>query len=400
MFRNYVVTAFRHLTRHPLYSAINIFGFAVGLACCIVILAFVRGELSYDTFVPQQERTWRVLATYNDGTPATSASIMGPAGPALAADIPQLEAVTRFRDQSNAVKRGDALFYETVVYADASFFDVIALPLVAGDPKTVIAQPNTVVLSEAMAKKYFGGADPMGQVMTFDGDKPMIVTGILKDLPGNSHLAVDFLTNYRSAPYGLPRDEVDTAWFNGNHYIYVRLKPGATPEEVEAQLPAFELRHFPDVNTPAGRVKGGDYIDLSLQPFADAHLHSSGYGNMKPEGDIALVYAFSGIALMILLIASINFVVLTTARSSERAKEVGMRKVLGSSRAALMTQFLLETLVVTAIASVIALSIAELVAPALRAWLDRPLADGYGTSPADFAAQLLVVGAVGLLAGA
>lgn len=403
MLRNYLTTAVRHLLRHPLYSAINIFGFAIGLACCIVIIAYVRGELSYDRFVPGHERTYRVLALFkNPGAtqaPSPSANVMGPAGPALATDIPQLQSVTRIRPETNAVKRGDTLFFEKVMYADSNFFDTIPLELVAGDPATAIAEPNTIVLSQAMAKKYFGEEDPVGQVMTFDGSKPMTVSGVLKDIPANSHLEIGILTSYRSASYNRGLEELETAWYNGNHYIYVRLNPGATPQQVEEQLPAFEARHFPDRETTVGLVKGGDLIDLSLQPFADIHLHSVGFGNMKPPGDIDLVYAFAGIAFLILLIASINFVVLTTARSAERSKEVGLRKVLGSTRRALVFQFLLETMLVTAAAFLIALSLSDLAMPFVSEYLQRPLADGYGVSPAYFAAQLGVVSAVGLCAG-
>lgn len=400
MFRNYLTTAIRHLARNKLYSAINILGFAVGLACCIVIIAFVRGELSYDKFLPDYQRVYRVLATYNDETPGTSASIMGPVGPALAEDISDLESVTRVRDESKAVKRGNVLFYETVVYADPNFFQTLAFPLASGDPATAISDPNSVVVSQSMAKKYFGDEDPVGQVLIFDGSKPLTVTAVMKDVPENSHLKLDFLTNYRSSSYGLGLEELETAWFNGNHYVYAKLKSGVTKEQVEAQLPAFEDRRVPDTTTNAGPIKGGAYLDFTLQNIADAHLYSNDYGSMRPEGDINLVYGFSGIALLILLIGSINFVVLTTARSAERAKEIGIRKVMGSTRGALVVQFLLETLLITLVAFVIALSLSDLVLPFVSTYLDRPLIDGYSGGLGFFGSELAVVAAIGLMAGA
>lgn len=400
MLKNYFITALRHLARNKLYSAINILGFAVGLACCIVIIAFVRGELSYDKFLPDYQRVFRVLATYNDPTPATSASIMGPVGPALAADIPDLESVTRVRDETNAVKRKDVLFYEDVIYADPNFFQTLAFPLVSGDPATAIRDPNTLVISEAMARKYFGDENPVGQVMTFDGNKPMTVSAVMEDVPENSHLKIDFLTNYRSSTYNLGLDELESAWFNGNHFVYVKLKPGVTKEQVEAQLPAFEDRRVPDTTTSAGPVKGGAYLDFALQNFADAHLYSHDYSSIRPEGDINLVYAFAGIALLILLIGSINFVVLTTARSAERAKEIGIRKVMGSSRRALVIQFLMETVLITLLAFVIALSLSDLVLPFVSTYLDRPLANGYSGGLGFFGSELGVVATVGLAAGA
>lgn len=407
MLRNYLVTAYRHLIRHPLYSAINILGFAVGLACCIIIIAYVRGELSYDGWVKDNDRVYRVVATFHGEPQARLPVIMGPAGRAMAAELPGIESFVRFRRNSDAVKRGDALFYEQVMYSDPSFFDVIPLPLAAGDAASALREPNTVIVSEAMAKKYFGAEDPMGEVMVFDG-KPMTVTGVLKDLPENTHLRIDFLSNYRSASYdsfaadpgGDAMTDLEQDWGSANHFTYIKLAPGARIDDVTAGLPAFEERHMTPAELSSGVISGGDFVELKVQPFADVHLHSadlSSGGEMVPPGDIVLVYAFSGIAALILLIASINFVVLTTARSSERAKEIGMRKVLGSTRRALIVQFLMETMIVALVAFVIALALSELLTPFVRDVLQSPLVAG---DPGFIAAELMVIAAVGLAAGA
>ncbi len=358
MFRNYFTVALRNLRKNKGFTLINVFGLAMGLATCLLIVFYVFDELSYDRYNVKADRIYRVN---NDikfgGTEGSYAIAPSPAAAALKADFPEIEAVTRFRNQGgNQVRKGNQNIQEDrMIYADSSVFKVFTLPMIEGDPATALTAPHSVVITEAMARKYFDRTDVVGQTLLFNDSIPYKITGVIRNIPRQSHFTFDFF---------LPMTELNEsregAWLGNNFYTYIVLRPGADPKKLEAKFPAFMREHVgPQLQSALhqdynGFEKAGNRYDLSLIPLTKIHLQSNGVDELGPNGSISYVYIFSAIALFVLLIACVNFMNLSTARSANRAREVGVRKVLGSPRKYLVAQFLTESILVTAVAALIA----------------------------------------------
>lgn len=358
MFYNYFKIAVRNLFRKKIYSLINIIGLAVGLACCMLILLFVRDELSYDQHHTQADRIWRIAADFNQSSGGFAMAYTSyRLAPALREDFgAYFEKVVRISPTwQTLVKHGEHVFQEEkVALADPEIWDVFTLPLLKGDEKTALQDPFTVVISRSAAQKYFGEEDPIGKVLLMDEEHSVIITGLMEDMPANSHFHFDFLVSMRTGDEIFP-DIVLNNWGEMSQVTYALLRPEATQEEVEALFPAFLDKHTGEGASESAR--------LFLQPIRDIHLHSQLQMEMEPNGDIQYVYIFSIVALIILLIACINYMNLATARSATRAKEIGMRKVSGASRAQLVQQFLSESLVIVSIAAVLAVIFTELSLP-------------------------------------
>jgi putative ABC transport system permease protein len=401
MFRNYLTVAVRGLIKNPLYSAINIFGLTVGLAACLLIMLFVRGELSFDRWVPDAERVYRVHTRFDipGRNPLFAVAAPGPAKPALEQDFADIEAAVRLVGQRPVIKRNGDVFYEDVVLADPKVFDVLPLPFIAGDRATALNDASSIVISEAMAKKYFGDAPAIGQVLPGDflfGPRDLRVTGVFKDLPQNTHLKFTGIArlvegDFEKAPWVLK------SWTSVNTATYVKLKAGADVEALRKEMPAFEKRHLPDFNFNGRDINAADFMELTLVALPDLHLKSRGIGGFKPAGDATIVATFSAVALLILLIACINFTNLATARASLRAREVALRKVLGARRGQLIAQFLGESLLLSALAMILAMGVVAAVLPLYNTLLERDLA----LSVTDFglwagmAGLVLLVGVAG-----
>ena len=393
MLGNYLKIALRTLSKHKGYAFINIAGLAVGMASCLLILLYVQHELSYDRYHEKADQLYRLtfFGTFG-GDHLHSAAVAAPTAEALANDYPEVLHVTRLymRDpQRSRIRHGDQAFVETrVAFADAGLFDVFTIPLLKGDPRTALAEPNTIVLSEAMARKYFGDDDPLGKTLTLDAATDYKVTGLFKEIPGNTHFHYDFFASLTTLD-----ESRHPGWLNNMAFrTYLVLREGADPRNLEAQLSGMVNTYMLDF---AQRYD----LRYGLQRVTDIHLTSDLAGELEPNGDRAYVYIFSAIALFILAIACINFMNLSTARSAKRAREVGIRKVVGSSRWQLIRQFLAESVIVSLLALVFAVILMELTLPAFNRIAGKELVADYLANGVIGLSLIGLVVFVGLLAG-
>ena len=370
MFKNYFKIAFRTLRRHTGYAFINIFGLAVGMACCVLILLFVRSELSYDRYHENADRIYRVVreTTSEDGI-TKSARSQVPMGPTLKTEFPEVEEVVRFwRGFQPVLRHEDTVFRESGLYfADPGVFEVFSFDFRAGDPQTALTTPGSVVLAASLARKYFGDEEPMGETFAYDGypagSLDLTVTGVLDDLPSNTHLAFEALVSLEGV-----ETERDNFGSSKPIWTYVLLPEGTPPERLESKLPDFVDRHL---SSPTYSSV------MHLEPITDLHLYTGYEGGFKPKSDIAYLYLFGAIGFFILLLACINFINLSTARSLKRAREVGMRKVLGAYRGQLVGQFLGEAFLFCGLALVLALLLVEAMLPVFNNLFGQALTLSY-----------------------
>lgn len=365
MIRNYLKIAWRNLMLRKAFTAINILGLAVGLATCLLIVLFIQHELSYDAYHTKADRLFRMtIEGAVGGKEIKTAHTSVPAGPVLAREVPGVEATTRlYHEGSFIVKHTNESFKEEqVVFPDSNFFEVFSIPLLKGNPKTVLKEPGTLVITESIAEKYFGNADPIGKTLKIGERGLFRVTGVCEDVPANSHFHYTIFASLNGIKL---RDK----WLASGAYTYVLLRKGYPVDKLKASMPGIinqyiapEIQEFMGI-TLAEFLKKGDKFGFVFQPITDIHLHSHLEGEIEANSDMKYVYIFSAIALFVLLIACINFMNLSTAGSANRAKEVGIRKVLGSVQSQLIGQFLSESVLVTLLALVLALVIVALAMP-------------------------------------
>ena len=383
MFSNYLKIAIRNLAKNKTYSIINVTGLAVGLGCCILIFLYVQNELSYDRHHLNGERIYRVVSEFSfGGEEGKMAVTPAPLAKTIAADYPEVEAAVRFRRYGPFLVKSEGAEQnyneERVVFADNDIFNIFTIPLLAGDPGKAIAEPNTVVISSRAAQKHFGEQQPIGKTLVFDNNAPFLVTGIFADMPGNSHFHFDFIASLESRSEGKI-----TVWGGSNFQTYLLLAEGSNPDVLQAKFPAMLVKYKePLLKQVLGigyeeLAEGGSYERLSLQPLFNIHLHSDLTAEFEPNGSSQNVYIFSAIAFFILLIACVNFMNLSTARSANRAREVGVRKVLGSMKKQLVWQFLLESLCLCLLGLVLALGLVEFMLPAFNHLAGRNIETGY-----------------------
>ncbi len=393
MLKNYLLIALRTLHRQKAYAAINLAGLAVGLACCCLLALYVLHETSYDRFHADADRIHRI-ALFDD-SPQTRTP--HPMAQALVADFPEVEAAVSLTPIWGpgltrpvfSVRHGDRRFDETEFLAvDSTFFDVFSFPVVAGDGAKALREPFQILLTRAMAEKYFGDADPLGQTLRLNEDTDFTVGAVLEDVPAASHIHFDFLISYVTLKQ-LWDGSSFFEWADFGHYNYVRLAESAAPAAVEARIPGWISRYLDLSPEDVAGLERGD-IRLSLQPITDIHLRSHLRWELEPNGSAATVYVFVAAALLILLIACINFMNLATARSTGRAREVGVRKALGAHRGQLAGQFLGESVLYSVLAVVGALALVHLALPFFN-----DLA-GTDLSLLRFGSVPLVAGLVGL----
>lgn len=365
MFKNYFKIAWRNLRRNKSFSAINIFGLSIGIACCLIIMLFVQDELSYDRYNKKADRIVRVVFRGSiNGEKMKEANVMPPVAQTLKADYPEVVQATRLRTDAPLVTYDDKTFKENeFAFADSNFFQVFTLPFLKGDAKTALTQPNTLVISATTAEKYFGKKDPIGKILSFNNTS-FKITGVMKDIPANSHFHFNLIASMVTLP-----ESRDPSWMTSNFYTYLVLPKGYDYKKLEAKLPEEVAKYMgPQIQQAFGMSlaefnKKGNGVGLFLQPLTDIHLHSDLNYDFEPGSDIRYVYIFGAIALFMLIIACINFMNLSTAGASKRSREVGIRKVLGSLKNELVRQFLLESILLTFIALLLAVVLVYLALP-------------------------------------
>ncbi|MDF2431551.1 MAG: putative transport system permease protein [Mucilaginibacter sp.] len=343
MIKNYIKTAYRSLLKNKGFTILNVLGLSLGLASCLLIIFYVVDETSYDRYNTKADRIYRVNEDLKLGeNNVLYAVCMPPLAQALKNDFPYVENAVRIKYAGSMhVKKGITNILETkIALADPSLFNVFTLPMINGSPATALAEPNSVVITESISKKYFKRTNVVGETLKFN-DTWYKVAGVIKDIPAQSHFNFDFFISMSTFP-----DSRSTEWLRSDYNTYVLFKDAADHKKLEAALPAFLNRHSgQEMQTQlkmsiAAFEKGGSFFRLNLTPLTDIHLKSNRTGELGPNSTIQYVYVFSAIALFILLIACVNFMNLSTARSANRAREVGVRKVLGSSKKYLIAQFL------------------------------------------------------------
>ncbi len=394
MLKNYFKIALRNLWRHRAFSFINILGLSVGMSACLLIYLYVSFELSYDRYHDKGDRIFRVVSnikTPTDTLDWSSASL--PMTPNMKSEFPEVVRFCRVEPNGMLVIRDDKRFQEDdCAMADSSLFSVFSFPLLKGDPVTALKAPFSVVLSEKTAKKYFGSANPMGQTLLLTSDKfPALVTGVMKDIPDNSHFKYDLFLSLTTRTQKFD-PHADEQWTSFNGFGYVLLQNAQDAPELKAKLPAFIKKHIgPQLE------KGQMSITLDLEPLKDIYLRSK---RGAPEsGSLSNVYIFSIIAVFILLIASINFINLATARAAERAKEVGIRKVVGAGRGQLTGQFLGESVLICFIAFLLAVGICVLLLPLFNQLSGKVISHGVFEYGSTTLTLLAIAIAIGLFAG-
>jgi putative ABC transport system permease protein len=396
MFRNYLKIALRNLLRHKVFSAINILGLAVGMAGSILILLFVRAELGYDRFHANADRIWRVTREWVNEDGATSLHlgfVAPPIAPLLANDFPDIQRAVRIQTPGSLlVSREDRHYMEErVIFADRDFFEIFTFPLIKGDPATALKDPYSVILTERTAKKYFGDEDPMGRTVKVDRRIDCTVTGVAAESPRASHFHFDVIGSLKTLEELYGRREFEN-WGSNNYATYLLLPAGYPIEQLAGRLPAFLDRHQGQGSSAKSR--------LHLQRLTDIHLRSHLDSEIEVNSDIATVVVFSAVAAFILLIACVNFMNLSTARASIRAREVGLRKVVGADRKRLVRQFLGESLLMSLLALAAAMAVVLAVRPAFGAFVARDLSLDVLRNPGLLAGLAGMVLFVTLAAGA
>jgi len=400
MLKNYFTIAFRNFVKNKVYSSINVAGFSIGLACAFLIALFVYKELSYDRFHSQASHIYRLTEVINtEGVGEASASVSIPVGPTLKQNHPDLVKASARLFNFNAPSLNLAYtpdpgksFNETrLFFTDPDFFTIFDFTLKEGNRRTVLSEPNSIVLTQEMAKKYFGDENPMGKILRFEDKHELKVTGILNPVPAQSHFQFDFLVSFITLRQILHETQYNS-WYWNPAWTYLLLADHEQARStLEKQLPDFVKTYFPDI------IKND--TELGLQPLTDIYLHSSFYNEIEPTSRISYVYIFSVIGLFILFIASINFMNLTTARSANRAKEVGVRKVLGSQKNQLVTQFLSESVLLAIIVWILAIGIVFFTIPPISRFSGRNLHLNIQEIFMLLPSGLLIALVVGLLSG-
>ncbi len=368
MLKNYFKVALRNIFRQKAYAFINISGLAIGICCCLLIVSYVLDELSYDNFHPDTEQTFRIALDrkFPDNQFMYARSPV-PMGPTVAREIPEVTAATRMFNTFGSLtfQYEDRYFDErNVIAVDSNFFDFFGVELLAGDPETALNDPNSLIITEAMATKYFGKEEALGKQLEIQNIGQMMVRGVARQMPSNAHFHFDFLFSLNTMP-GLYNNQF---WGGYTLYNYVKMAPESVAEVENKLMPLLQRYMEPQIQSVLGiswqqYEEAGNAHRYFFQPVNDIHLHSALQWELEPNGSLSTVYLFAGISAFILLIACINFINLSTARSANRAKEVGMRKVLGAIKGQLVIQFLMESVLMCLLALALAIGMTALILP-------------------------------------
>ncbi|HKX92496.1 MAG TPA: ABC transporter permease, partial [Sphingomicrobium sp.] len=394
MWRNYWTVAVRALAKSKTYSIINIAGLAIGMAACILILLYIRYEQSYDSWVPDVENSYQ-FQTYgknpDDGEEFNFRMASYVTKDRLKKDFPQIVAAAYLQDNEPVfLKDGQASATEDFMFTDDDFLKVVNLPLVAG---TTLTAPQTAVITKSEAIKRFGTDQVIGQTLTVisRGEKrDFKINGVLEDLPKNSHMKINAIMRLDYVAFNANGPQFLTCWGCQSGWVYLKLKPGTDVKQLQAQLPAWEKRNIPDEDNAGIKFNQGEFQEWKFTNVSDIHLGEADDGEMTPSNDKRTITTFAIIAALILGMAVVNFTNLATARASQRAREVALRKVLGANRRQLIIQFVGESILISAAAMLLALALVELLVKPFAAFLEADLSLRY------FGSEGILLPAIGL----
>jgi putative ABC transport system permease protein len=402
MFKNYFKIAVRNLTKNKAFSLINIFGLAIGLTCFMFMAAFVFNELSYDKYPAQARNIYRViLSVTGNGDLAAYPMVDVAVGEGMKNAFPEIKATTRLAPVTDFIKYNDKQFKEEkIAFADSNFLQMFCIPLIEGDTRTALVQPNSLVVSSAFAKKYFGNEDAVGKSLSVGTVHQLYkVTGVFGEIPENSHFHFDAFLSLTS--WHLTRQ----TWSNVGFYTYLLLNKNTDPKKLEKKFPELVAEHVvPEIQHDMGvslaeAEKSINTFVFSLQPLTDIHLYSHTKYELEPNGNIQYVYIFSALALFILLLACVNFTNLSTAKAAKRAREVGIRKVMGSMKKNLVIQFLSESVLLTLLSMLIAFGLLFLLLPYFNQLADRQIPFRFFISYQCILAMVSLMFITGIVAG-
>ncbi len=405
MFKNYLKVALRNLWKSRGFSAINIIGLATGLGVCLLIVLYVVDERSYDRYNEKADRIYRLDADlFFNNTLFSAAVSPRPMGPAMVKDYPDIETMTRINGGGDImVKKGNNFIQDHhLVFADSTFFKVFTVPMIQGDPNTALNEPNSIVIDESVARRYFDGINVVGKTIELENHTLCKVTGVIKDMPRQSHFHFSFIRTLHDNP---DQNSHQSDWLSNNDQTFVLVRPGVSEavlqSHVDQVVTTYLGRQLQDMLhvTLKDMEKTGAHFRYHAMPLLDIHLHSNKSAEFEVNGNISYVYVFSFIAILILVIACVNFMNLSTARSANRAKEVGIRKVAGSTRGDLITQFLTESVLLSFFSLVLALGIALLLLPMFNTLSGKEMHAGMLFSGTFLPLLVLLVALVGVLAG-
>ena len=405
MWRNYLTVGVRSLMKNRVYALINILGLAIGMAACLLILLFVRYELSYDQWLPNSGNVYQLQSWYKSRETGEEERLQMtpyPAGLALAKDFPQVEKVVyAFSTTPVILEKGEAHTIEDFLYTDGNLLEVVELPMLSG-ARNALDKVGTAVISRSEAMRRFGTDAVVGRtlsVISRGKTRDFRINGVIADLPKNSHIQATVIARIDMNEYNSDTPDALTCWGCQNGWVYTKLRPGTDPKTLEASFPAWEKRNIPDQNTGEARFNAGDEQDWHLVNVKNVHLGPAQAGAMRPGNDRTTIVTFAVIALLILGMAVVNFTNLATARASQRAREVALRKVLGANRKQLIIQFVGESVLVAVVSMLIALALVELLTPPFSAFLEADIAVSYFGRNGIALPVLGLVLVVGILGG-
>jgi putative ABC transport system permease protein len=396
MIKNYFKTAWRNLKGNKLYSLINITGLSIGIACCIFIFLYVRLELSYDKYNVNAGRIYRLTEVLHMPNGDNARAVTSPPmAVTLQANFPEIEKAVRINYSARNVSNKEKKFNDIrIIYADSTLFDVFTFPMQAGISRQALTRPYSIVLTRSAAKKYFGNEQPLGKFMQLSDSINLTVTGVINDIPKNSHFNFDCILSNSTMTEMNPDQPLAKQWYNNNYYTYLLLPENYNPKKLEMRITSFIAKEMAEQ-----RKATGLWYDLKLQPLTDIHLKSDLHAEIQQTGDITYVYIFSAAAILILLIACTNFVNLSTAKSINRGREIGLRKVIGARRSQLIAQFLGESFFFVIISAILSVVIVAFALPFFNALTGEALSLSLLQSPGLFFVYLGLVIVIGLLAG-
>ncbi len=402
MIKNYLTIALRNLAKYRQITIINILGLAIGMAACIIILLFVQYELSYDRYHQNADQIYRISREWKNQDGVTSlhlGHLAPPFEPLLAEDFQgTILSSARLLSDSPLMTYQEGkvqIVEENFFFAEPEIFEIFSFPFIQGDPATALTNPNSIVITESAARKFFDETNPLGKTLNYDQQADFKITGVVRDIPANSHFRFNMLASFVTVENFFGLENMMGNWGSNNYSTYILLPENYDPDKLEAQFPEFIDRHM----DPYRGIPASQFTFLHLWPLTDIHLHSQLDSEIEANGDMAFIYIYTIIAIFILVIACINFINLSTSRATRRSKEVGVRKVMGAEKISLVKQFLSESILVSLFSLVMAIILVLIALPWFRDFVGKDLAFGIFSNPLLPLVLLGIAFLVGVVSG-